>query len=163
MSKQSVDAVSCFVQIQSYSKLKNQNFDRRMVRVLAKFRAIGYGQIFRENPTHGLDFLMIFESTFRLSLIKVKLDLIRENIPFIVIQLIEVKLITRTFTAKIFGRLSNILDNSLTGSVAIISNFTSSLCLGISRTGGPWRLIFRKNCRIFSNIKRYAVRVLAIA
>ena len=43
----------------------------------------------------------------------------------------------------------------LTGSVAIISNFiTSSLYLGIIRTGGPRCLTLRKTCRIFSNVKR---------
>ena len=39
--------------------------------------------------------------------------------------------------------------------IIIISIFiTSSLCLGISRTGGPQRLIFsRKICLNFSNVK----------
>ena len=43
----------------------------------------------------------------------------------------------------------------LTGYFAVINSFlTSSLCLGISRTGGPLGLIFRKICRNFRNVKR---------
>ena len=63
--------------------------------------------------------------------------------------------IFRTLTAKLLERPLNILGNSFTASVAIISNLiTFSLCLGISRISGPRRFIFRQICRNFSIIKR---------
>ena len=55
-----------------------------------------------------------------------------------------------------FGKCPNTFKITvLTGSFAVISSLiTSSLCLGISRTGSPRGLISWKICRNFCNVKR---------